>query len=119
MPGNNQFRKEQILRGTITLLILRLLSDEPMHGYSLKKAISEKIKREMPQGTIYVLLKSLEKRGLITLLETNIERERKPYTITRVGRNFLLWHLEPLYIARDVIDEVIGYIETCTENEQR
>lgn len=110
MPGRNHFRREQILRGTITLLILRILSDEPMHGYSLQNKISEIIGREMPQGTIYVLLKSLEKRGLVEPLETQNDSDRKPYTITESGREFLTWHLEPLQTAREIIDGIIDYI---------
>lgn len=117
MPGKNQFRKEQILRGTTTLLILRLLSDEPMHGYSLQSVISERVQREMPQGTIYVLLKSLEKRGLVKPLESQGRGEKKPYTITQSGREFLLWHLEPLQTAREIIDSIIMYIKSAKHTQ--
>lgn len=112
MPQRDQFRREHILRGIMTLLILRMLSETPMHGYSLKVAISEKIKREMPQGTIYVLLKSLQKRGLITLYETQEEREKKVYTITSAGKNFLMGHKEPLQIAGKIMEGLIEYIQS-------
>ena len=111
MPQKNQFHREQILKGIITLLILKMVSREPMHGYSLQAAISEEIRREMPQGSIYVLLKSLEKRGLIRIYETRAERDKKLYTITDAGTEFLLGHSEPLSIAREVIGGLIEYIE--------
>lgn len=110
MPGQNQFQKEQILRGIMTLLILRMLWEKPMHGYSLQTSISETIKRDMPQGTIYVLLKSLEKRGLIEIYETQGERDRKLYTITARGTKFLVGHEEPLSIAREIMDDLILFI---------
>lgn len=95
----------------MTLLILRMLSENPMHGYSLHVSISETIKRELPQGTIYVLLKSLEKRGMIELYEKQEERDRKIYTITQAGRDFLMGHKEPLSIARDIMGGLIEYID--------
>lgn len=110
MPQRDQFRKEQILRGIMTLLILRLLWEAPMHGYSLQAEISERIKRHLPQGTIYVLLKSLQKRGLITLYEAQEERDRKLYTITASGKDFLLGHRDPLLIARDIMGSLIEFI---------
>ena len=110
MPRQNPFQKEQILRGIMTLLILRFLSEQPMHGYSLQLDISNTIKRELPQGTIYVLLKSLVRRGLITIYESGGERDKKSYTITPKGVEFLRKHKEPLSIARDIMDDLIAYI---------
>lgn len=110
MPQKNPFQKEQILRGIMTLLILKMLTEKPMHGYSLQTEISAAIKRDLPQGTIYVLLKSLEKRGLITLYEMQAERDRKLYTVTAAGREFLVGHREPLSIARDIMDDLIEYV---------
>lgn len=117
MARKDSLHKEHILRGMITLLILRMLSENPMHGYSLQLMIAEKTKREMPQGTIYVLLKSLERRGLITLFETRAERDKKLYTISEKGRTFLLGHKEPLAIARDIMDGLIEYINGETDKK--
>lgn len=117
MSKDNQFQKEQILKGIITLLIMRFLVDKPMYGYSLQLAISEKIGRDMPQGTIYVLLKSLEKRGLIELCETQVERDRKLYSITQEGRKFLLNHETPLLIASGLMGELIEFIQTMRNQE--
>ena len=116
MPRQNPFHKEQILKGIMTLLILKLLSQNPMHGYSLQTEISSIIKRDLPQGTIYVLLKSLERRGLITIYETQAERDKKIYTITQNGVSFLEGHREPLSIARDIMDELIAYINTLDKS---
>ncbi len=118
MRGQNPFQREQILKGIMTLLILKLLSQNPMHGYSLQTEISSTIQRDLPQGTIYVLLKSLERRDLIALYETQAERDKKIYTITEKGTRFLQGHREPLSIARNIMDELIAYIETISPDEK-
>ncbi len=117
MPKEKPFHKEQILKGIMTLLILKSLSQSPMHGYSLQTEISSKIRRDLPQGTIYVLLKSLERRGLISLYETMEERDKKIYNITPEGLAFLQGHGGPLSIARNIMDELIAYIETINQEK--
>ncbi len=108
----DNLHKEKIFRGIVTLLILRFLIEHPRHGYSLALMISEKVKRDLPPGTIYVLLGSLEKRGLIKVLEKKMIRDRKTYTITEDGMRFLLGHHEPLLIATQVMSELISFIES-------
>lgn len=111
MQEKSPLQKERILKGIITLLILRMTAVEPMHGYSLQQAISKEIKREMPQGSIYVLLKTLEKRDFIRVHETEPERDRKTYVITERGLDFLVAHSEPLSIARNVMKDLIEFID--------
>lgn len=111
MQEKSPLQKERILKGIITLLILKMTAEQPMHGYSLQTSISREIKRELPQGSIYVLLKALERRGFIKVHETQAERDKKIYVITESGLDFLVAHSEPLEIASNVMKDLMAFID--------
>lgn len=71
-------------RGDVRVTILRLLSEEPMHGYQLMQTISERSQgRWTPSaGAVYPTLAALADEGLITLVETD---GRKLATLTDAG----------------------------------
>ncbi len=81
---------EEVLRGTLDLLILKTLSLTPMHGWGLTHRIqqlSNDIFR-VGQGSIYPALVRLEQRGLISTewRTTENNRRAKYYRITAAGR---------------------------------
>ncbi len=85
--------QEQVLQGTLDLLILKTLSLTPMHGWGLTNRI-EQLSRDVlqvGQGSIYPALIRLEQRGCITtewrMTENN--RRAKYYQLTAVGRRAL------------------------------
>jgi PadR family transcriptional regulator PadR len=77
-------------QGTLDLLILKVLSLEPQHGW----AISERIQQissdvlQIQQGSLYPALHRLERRGLIKAEWATSEnnRQAKYYELTRRGR---------------------------------
>jgi len=74
----------------LTLLQLRALwaiSKKPRHGYELMKELAIG-KKKMTQGTIYPLLRSLEKEGLIKVGKKE-KREKQVYTLTKKGERIL------------------------------
>lgn len=81
-------------------LILKILSSNKMHGHQIISELKEQSDSffNLHTGTVYPLLHSLEKRGLIsshTALISN--RERKVYSITQAGTAYLdgeilKWH---------------------------
>jgi PadR family transcriptional regulator, regulatory protein PadR len=81
---------EEVLRGTLDLLILKTLSLVPMHGWGLTQRIQELSNDafRVGQGSIYPALVRLEQRGLIStewrITENN--RQAKFYNITAAGR---------------------------------
>ena len=84
---------EQVLQGTLDLLILKTLSLSPMHGWGLTHRI-EQLSAEalqVGQGSIYPALVRLEQRGWIDtewrLTENN--RNAKYYRLTAPGRRAL------------------------------
>lgn len=81
-------------------LILRILLNSEMHGHQIITELKERSDDFfiLQTGTVYPLLHSLEKHGLIsshTALISN--RERKVYSITQAGTAYLdneilKWH---------------------------
>lgn len=81
---------EQVLQGTLDLLILKTLSLSPMHGWGLAHRIQE-LSREVlqvGQGSIYPALVRLEQRGWVSTKwrDTENNRRAKYYSITPAGR---------------------------------
>lgn len=105
--------REKILRGIMTLLVLDQLSRHDLHGYALQQVVSERLKRRIAPGTIYVLLTSMLRRGFIEVKEECTVKNRtvKIYSITHRGKEFLLDHSEPLKLVREVLDYLIPSIE--------
>lgn len=80
--------------GSTAVMILRLLTDEPMYGYQMVKELQARSDGyfEMEQGTLYPALHRLERDGLVRS-EWQIVGEgppRKYYSITDAGRAALL-----------------------------
>lgn len=75
-----------------TYLVLLALYHNPLHGYGIIKRI-EKMSDgtyNIAPGTLYGVLKNIEKQGLIeTLKEEKDSRKKKIYTLTAHGRETL------------------------------
>ena len=85
--------KEDLLQGTLDLLILRTLAIEPQHGWGIAQRI-EQISRDVlsvTQGSLYPALYRLEEQGAIAaewgLSDNN--RRAKFYRLTRAGKRRL------------------------------
>jgi transcriptional regulator len=82
--------KDDVLQGTLDMLVLRALQLEPMHGWGITERIeqwSESV-LQLGQGTLYPALYRLEGRGLIRSdwrLTANNRRARY-YSLTALGR---------------------------------
>ncbi|WP_042349394.1 PadR family transcriptional regulator [Bacillus massiliigorillae] len=76
---------QELRRGTITIGVLSQLS-EPQYGYSLVTMLGDKGIQVEP-GTLYPLLRRLEKQGLLqSEWDTNEARPRKYYLLSQLGR---------------------------------
>lgn len=79
-----------VLPGTLDLLILRTLADEPMHGWGICDRVrlrSGEVFR-VNHGSLYVALDRMLRRGWIvsTWQITDHNRRAKYYELTRTGR---------------------------------
>jgi len=78
----------ELRRGTVTIGALSQLY-EPQYGYSLVTILKEKGVHVEP-GTLYPLLRRLEKQGLLdSSWDTNEARPRKYYVLSDVGKEVL------------------------------
>jgi PadR family transcriptional regulator PadR len=86
-------KPKDLVQGTLDLLILRVLSLEPMHGWAVAQRIRQMSSEvlQVGQSALYPALHKLEQQGWITaewkISETN--RRAKYYALTRVGRRAL------------------------------
>ena len=85
--------RDQIRKGSTTLLILVLLSEETMYGYQISQELANRSDGyfEMKEGLLYPLLHRLKREGLIDSKwqTTSGGRRRKYYTITPAGKEAL------------------------------
>ncbi len=83
----------QVLKGTLDMLILQVLSDEPKHGYSITRTIEDLTDEvlRVEEGSMYPALYRMEKRGLIVSTWKKSEKGRRArvYRITAAGRKRL------------------------------
>ena len=82
-----------LLQGTLDLIVLRMLRDEPTNGYDLSLRI-QTVSRDVLQvnaGSLYPALYRLEERGLIraSWKETATGRRAKVYALTAAGQKQL------------------------------
>jgi PadR family transcriptional regulator, regulatory protein PadR len=83
-------KPNDLVQGTLGLLILRILALEPMHGWALSqrlKQMSNDVLQVGP-GSLYPALHKLEQEGWITSqwLVSDTRRRVKFYSLTREGR---------------------------------
>src|SRR6185503_8330184 len=87
-----------IPQGTLDMLILRILSLGPAHGYGIAQRLQQ-ISRDavqVNQGSLYPALHRLEEKGWLKAEWTASEtgREAKFYSLTRSGRKQLEVEIE-------------------------
>jgi len=82
--------KSDLPQGTLDLLILQVISLEPLHGYAIAQRLKQ-ISREVvqvTQGTLYPALHRLQNRGYLAAdwKVSDTGRDAKFYRLTRKGR---------------------------------
>jgi PadR family transcriptional regulator PadR len=85
--------KNDLHRGTLDMLILKIVAAGPLHGYAIAQRLQQ-ISRDyfqVPQGSLYPALHRLEEREWLDAewKDTSTGREAKFYKLTRTGRKQL------------------------------
>jgi len=82
-----------LLQGTLDMLVLKILSLEPLHGWGISERIEQMSGEvfQVNQGSLYPALRRLKRRGWITsewrVTENN--RRARYYALTAAGRKRL------------------------------
>jgi transcriptional regulator len=85
--------KAELLKGTLDMLILKIVALRPIHGYAIAQRVQQ-ISREffqLQQGSLYPALHRLEDRGWLQAewKATDTGRDAKFYSLTKLGRKQL------------------------------
>lgn len=105
--------EKNVISGMISLVLLAVTEQakEPLYGYRISKEMDIKNgKVFLKQGTIYPVLRALERDGL---LESEIRASasgpaRKYYWITSKGKETLEIWKKSWYRIRDFVDSIVG-----------
>ena len=109
MSDSSQFDtlKLELRRGAIVLAVLAQLQSEH-YGYSLRKALLEK-GLKIDEGTLYPLVRRLEKQGLlVSEWREEAKRRKRFYTISQAGRDVLRRLLEEWRQLNSTIDSTLA-----------
>lgn len=107
--------KSEFLKGTLDMLILKVVALGPIHGYAISQRIQQ-ISRDffqVQQGSLYPALHRLENRGLLGAewRATETGREAKFYSLTKKGRK----HLEAEMASWERISDAVALILRTAE----
>ena len=83
---------KNLVSGSMTMLLLKLLSEQDMYGYEMISVLRERSENvfELKAGTLYPLLHSLGEKNLLESYEQEaLGKVRKYYSITKAGRKLL------------------------------
>jgi len=87
-----------LLQGTLDMLVLRAVSEEPQHGWAIAQRIQQVSNNvlQIGQGSLYPALHRLEYKGWIRAEWGASENNRKAryYSLTKTGRKQLESELE-------------------------
>jgi PadR family transcriptional regulator, regulatory protein PadR len=86
-------KRSDVVQGTLSMLILKTLVLEPMHGYGIAVRLEQMSKGtfRINAGSLFVALQRLQREGLIKneWKATENSRRAKYYTLTQQGRKGL------------------------------
>ena len=114
MPtGLTPNQRAEVVRGTLEMLSLKLLSTEPMHGWGLSLKLRE-ISRDVfdvNQGSLYPALQSMLRRGWIKAEWRASENNRRAryYAITSEGRKQLDAEMDEWSRTSAAVNRVLRY----------
>lgn len=103
--------RSELLQGTLELLILKVLSLEPMHGWGISERIqllSEEVFL-VNQGSLYPALQRMKRKGWITsewkVTENN--RRARYYALSSTGRRQLGEEREAWARSSTAVDRIL------------
>lgn len=104
----------QLKKGTLTIIVLNLISNKDMYGYEIIQLLDEWSDGyyKLKEGTLYPILYRLEDSAWIESYRIIPEEERKLprkyYRITEKGMEVLKEQLEQWKIYKKITNKVLG-----------
>ena len=86
-------RRDEVLQGTLDMLVLKSLQLGPMHGWGITERLEQGSRNalQVGQGSLYPALYRLERQGFITSEWGTSDHNRRAryYELTQTGRTRL------------------------------
>jgi len=105
----------ELLQGTLDMLILKIVTLRPIHGYAIVQRIQQisKDALEIRQGSLYPALYRLENRGWLKAewRTTESGRDAKFYSLTKTGQRQLTAETAGWKRLCDAISLVLEHVE--------
>ncbi|MEZ4455043.1 MAG: PadR family transcriptional regulator [Gemmatimonadales bacterium] len=106
--------RSEVLQGTLEMLILKLLTLEPSHGWGLSfrlRQISGDV-FDVNQGSLYPALQRLLRRGLVRAEWRASENNRRAryYHLTAAGRRALGAAVEDWRRSAGAVERVLAFV---------
>ena len=100
-----------VLRGTLDLLILRTLTLAPLHGWGISQRLQQLSRGalDVNQGSLYPALQRLEQKGWVESewRTTEHNRRAKYYQLTRAGQRALGVEIESWRRYVDTVELIL------------
>jgi len=102
----------QLKKGSVELLVLSILDDQPRHGYEIGKLIEARSGHRLRFriSSLYPILCRMEKKGWITgrWVERAGQRRRRYYNLTSKGEQALASEQETWVEFAAAVNQVLG-----------
>ncbi|MBU5256593.1 PadR family transcriptional regulator [Tissierella praeacuta] len=102
---------KNLITGSTTMLILKLLEDKDMYGYLMIEELAKRSDNtfSLKAGTLYPLLHNLELDGMVNSYDEKADsgRIRKYYSITKKGKKMLKEKKEEWNTYASAINQVL------------
>ncbi|MCB9386136.1 MAG: PadR family transcriptional regulator [Bryobacterales bacterium] len=104
--------KLNLLQGTLDLIVLRALAEQPLHGYAIAQHIREVSEQRLliEEGSLYPALYRMEKKGWIGSRwdTTDKGRRARVYSLTAAGCEQLAAERANWEALTDVMARILG-----------
>jgi transcriptional regulator len=107
--------KQELLRGTLDMLILKVVALGPSHGYAIAQRLQQISKEffQVHQGSLYPALHRVEDKGWLQSewKESETGRQAKFYSLTRKGRK----HMDAEVVNWQRLSDAVGLVLRAEE----
>jgi len=107
--------KSDFLKGTLDMLVLKVVAVDPSHGYAIAQRLQQISKDffEVHQGSLYPALHRLEDKGWLQAewKESETGRDAKFYSLTKKGRKQLEAEVQNWERMADAVALILRAVE--------
>lgn len=116
-PAQEEFERwsTEVKKGAAALAILAVLEEGRAYGYDIVKRLSDKVTfLQLEQGTVYPLLRRLEKERKLLNSEWDYADPTKPkkyYSLTNEGKSALKMMTETWSMLSNEMKQLLGRVD--------